>query len=1288
MPLGEFHPAVRTWFEQTLGAPTPPQVDGWPRIRSGKNVLIAAPTGSGKTLAAFLYAIDELFRCGRRLPDETRVLYVSPLKALGNDVQKNLQRPLKAIRERDVTLPEVRVVVRTGDTPQNERAKMARKHPHILVTTPESLYILLTSAGGRDMLRHVRSVIVDEIHATLGDKRGSHLALSLERLQALAGDVQRIGLSATQKPLSAVANFLVGTDRECELVDSGFLRQMDVALEVPPSPLSAVCSHEVWDEIYDRMATLIQEHRTTLVFVNTRKMAERIAARLTDVLGEEKVDCHHSSLSKDRRLRAEQRLKDGELRALVATASLELGIDVGDVDLVIQVGTTRSIATFLQRVGRAGHRIDQISKGRLFPLTRDELLESIALMRALQGKRLDRTPIPGKPLDILAQHMVAACAAEDWDETQLFETVTRAWPYRDLSHEEFEQLLELHSDGRRALLHRDGVGKRVLGTRRSRLTAMINGGAIPDNANYRVILEPDGTYLGTLDEDFAVESSAGDVFQLGNASWMVLRVESGTMRVADAQGAPPSLPFWFGEAPSRTEELSEEISVVRENCRDAEWATREVGAPPSASSQVFEYLDETRRVLGTVPTQSRLVLERFFDESGGMQLVLHSPWGGRINRAFGYALRKRFCRGFGFELQAASTEEAILLSLGPQHSFPLEGVFDYVSPSSARKSLTQAILPTPVFKTRWRWNVTRSLMLDRRQGGKKVPPPLLRMRAEDLLVKCFPQVMACPETLPGGDLEVPEDHPIVRQTIEDCLTEAMDTDGFIALLEGLKDGSIERVAVDVAQPSPMCQGILTARPYSFLDDAPLEERRTQAVMSRRVLDPEALDTLGELDPEAIERVRDEAWPQPRNLEEVHEALLWMGYLESSEADGWMAWLEELRGAGRVELTDGRWYAAESSRDPLECLRGRMEALGPVPSDDPLMAQLEVEGCVLRVRVQGQEQWCNRRLLARIRRYTLNRLRREIQPVSASEFLRFLACWQHVDPEHQLEGPEGTREVLDQLAGCEAPAAAWESSILTARVRDYRKSWLDQITMSGEIAWGRLWGSGAAAIRSTPLCFFHREDLELWLGVVEPKDPEELSGAARDAYEALQQHGAMFPQEMLRRARLLPAQLETALGELVARGFLTGDSFGAVRQLITPRSKRRRRLVGIGRWSLLQPETEQEPALDFFARQLLKRTGVVFRKILTRERIPVSWRDLLLTYRRMELRGEVRGGRFVAGFDGEQFALPEAVSLLRKVRRLPARDPLTVAAADPLNFRGILTPEDRVSPQARKRVAVG
>jgi ATP-dependent Lhr-like helicase len=931
VPLSLFHPAVSRWFAQTLGEPTAAQRAGWPHIQAGRHTLIAAPTGSGKTLAAFLASLDDLFREGlrARLPDEVRVVYVSPLKALSTDVHRNLEEPRDGIRrvarEMGLDAPEITAAVRTGDTTQAERAAMLRRPPHILVTTPESLYLLLTAEKSRDMLRTARTVIVDEIHAVIGTRRGAHLALTLERLQHVAHrPLVRVGLSATQKPIDAVARFLVGagdardaaTSPACAIVDEGHRRAMDLGIELPGSPLDAVMAREIWDEYYDRLATSIAAHRTTLVFVNTRRLAERVARHLSDRLGADVVTAHHGSLSKEKRRDAEERLKSGRLSALVATASLELGIDIGHVDLVCQIGSPRRIATLLQRVGRSGHTVAGLPKGRLLPVSRDDLVECAALLRAVRRGELDAIVPHEAPLDVLAQQIVAEAACHDWAEADLFSLVRRAWPYRGLARGQFTAVVTMLAEGfstrrgrRAALVHRDEVHGRVRGRRGARLLAIGSGGAIPDVADYRVIVEPDDTFIGTLNEDFAIESAAGDVFQLGNASWRVLRVGPGEVRVADAHGAPPTIPFWLGEAPARSDELSRAVSELRADvgallaasrgtvgtgtltdhvCLSPSgladlcgWLEIETGIPRGAAEQIAAYLADAERLLGILPTQDTLVVERFFDASGGMQLVLHAPFGSRVNKAWGLALRKRFCRQFNFELQAAATEDALLLSLGPQHSFPLADVFRYLHPATARDVLVQAFLDAPVFPTRWRWNTTVALAVPRARAGRAVPPQLQRMLADDLMAAVFPDAAACLENIPG-DRQIP-DHPLVSQTVRDCLQEAMDFDGLAAVLSRIHANEIRCVARDVPEPSTLCAEILNARPYAFLDDAPLEERRAHAVYTRRAGEAPGADALGALDPHAIAQVCADQQPDPRDADELHDALLTCGFLTADEA---------------------------------------------------------------------------------------------------------------------------------------------------------------------------------------------------------------------------------------------------------------------------------------------------------------------------------------------------------------------------------------------------------------------
>ena len=1511
MNLEIFHPAVARWFGKSFPAATPPQAQAWPAIKEQRNTLIAAPTGSGKTLAAFLAAIDDLVRLGvaGKLDDTTHVVYVSPLKALSNDIQRNLQIPLAGIQEelRALGLPEVniRTFVRTGDTPAGERTAMTKRPPHIVVTTPESLYILLTSEGGRRMLQTTRTLIVDEIHAVVGDKRGSHLALSIERLEhliqqhnsQLAPDeirnpqsairnskLIRIGLSATQRPIEEVARFLVGNANinsdntpNCTIIDSGHTRRLDLGIELPESPLQAVMSGEVWEEIYDRLAQLIREHKTTLVFVNTRRLAERVSRHLGERLGDENIAAHHGSLAREQRLAAEQRLKAGELSALVATASLELGIDIGDVNLVCQLGSTRSIASFLQRVGRSNHTVAGFPKGRIFPLSRDELVECAAIVDSVRRGELDRLELPELPLDILAQQIVAASAAEEWTEDALLEMIRRAYPYRNLTREQFDSVIRMLAEGfstkrgkRSAYLHHDAVNQRIRGRRNARISAITSGGAIPDTADYAVVLEPSELVIGSVNEDFAIESLQGDIFQLGNASWRVLRVEQGKVRVEDAHGQPPSIPFWLGEAPARTHELSVSVSRLREEVANRievitnyenvdvvddlpaaesaepiagpsinlepaiDYLTNNVGISRAAAEQIVEYLAGARMVLGVMPSQDNLVLERFFDDSGSMQLVLHSPFGSRLNRAWGLALRKRFCRKFNFELQAAATEDAVVLSLGPTHSFPLDEVFHYLNSKTVRQLLCQALLDAPMWNIRWRWNVTRSLAVLRRRGGKKIPAQLQRMDAEDLLTAIFPDQVACQENLGGGEREIPV-HPLVDQTVKDCLEEAMDIDSLERLLTAIERNEKNLFARDVIEASPLAQEILNARPYAYLDDAPLEERRTRAVQQRRWLDPQTARDMGKLDQGAIDRVRDEAWPRVENADELHDALVELGFLTEPEGSQWPDFFTELindRRAAVLQVIAGTagvppamsaqreppdassvlgsapqgggtpavpavhlWVAAERlpqitaiyplaslvptivapesvARTPwsfesalVEVLRGRLEGLGPSTvralansfglsnGDIELgLLKLEAEGFVIRGQFTpggSETEWCARRLLARIHSYTLNRLRQEIEPVSTADFMRYLLAWQKVAPDHQMEGPESVRAIIEQLEGFEAPAAAWEGELLPGRLAEYDPAWLDALCLSGEVVWARLTpptvsraaaaepgnerARGAAPVRNTPIALVRRKNFAIWNSVFpQPSLNEvEFSTTTAAVHDYLTTRGASFFTDIVEGAKLLRAQVEESLAELVANGLVISDSFAGLRALLTPASRRtqaaaRRKhrqpvyeMSSAGRWSLLdrsasapaEKETVNTEAAEEVTRILLKRYGVVFKRLLEREGIVLPWRVLLRIYHRLEARGEIRGGRFVAGISGEQFALPEAVGMLRAIRRTrtgsmdfgfrsPARETeeriadsttteteslVSVSAADPLNLVGIITPGGRVTAHTSNRI---
>ncbi len=1334
MPLTSFDQLTREWFETCFAAVTEPQRLGWPEIRAGNDVLISAPTGAGKTLAAFLTAIDSLVRQARtgELTDQIQTLYVSPLKALTNDIHKNLEVPLAGIaalaKAKGIQLPEIRTGARTGDTPASERQKMGRRPPHILVTTPESLYILLTAAGPRKMLASVRTLIVDEIHAVAGDKRGAHLALSIARLEALTGrPLQKIGLSATVNPIEEVAHFL---SPAAKIVQVGRRRALDLAVEVPRDELGAVASTEMWGEIYDRLAALALEHRTTLVFVNTRKLSERVAHNLGERLGKDAVLPHHGSLARRLRLDAEQKLKNGELRVVVATASLELGIDIGSVDLVCQIGSPRSIAVGLQRVGRAGHWVGALPKGRFFAGTRDDLIECAALVRAIRRGDLDRLEMPRAPLDILAQQIVAMAACEDFAEDDLFALVRRAWPYRDLGGHEFDQVIGMLSEGiatsrgrRGALVHRDQVNHRVRGRRGARLIAITNGGAIPDTSQYQVIAQPEEHVVGSVDEDFAVESLVGDVFLLGTTSWRIKRVEPGRVRVEDAHGAAPTIPFWRGEAPGRTRELSAEVSALREDVSAAgdgavELLQRECMLDPRGAEQATAYVRAGRNALGAVPTQETVVAERFFDEAGGMQLVLHAPFGSRINRAWGLALRKRFCRTFNFELQAAATDNGLVLSLSDQHSFPLDLVFSFLTPGNVEHVLTQALLDSPMFGARWKWNASRALAVPRFAGGRKVPPPIQRIRADDLLAAVFPDQVACAENL-TGEIRIP-DHPLVNETIANCLHEAMDIDGLKVILEQIAETAIKTIAIDTREPSPFCHEILNANPYAYLDDAPIEERRTRAVELRRTLPAEDAAALGALDAAAIAHVAEESWPVVRDADELHDALLTLGVLPVETE--WREFFEELARAGRARTLEraGRefWIATERvdlAQDSTAILRGWSDSIGPFtarvmadrlafPLDvvESALGQLEAEGQILRGSFSPDAkelQFCHRRILARIHRLTLNRLRREIEPVTAAQFMRFLCGWQHAAHGTRLHGVDVLFQVLRQLQGCELSAAAWESAVLPRRMVEYDPEWLDRLCLSGEIQWGRLSPHPAldrerhgnvGRVRPTrvaPVALFLRADSSSLLPPAQAAPL--LSHQARDILTALESRGALFFDEILRMTGRLASEVEDGLWELAAGGIVTADGFENLRSLIDPKRRRgegRGRLSrprhAAGRWAMLA-RSDKGPDHEFFAKQLLDRWGVVFRDMLARESMAPAWRDLLLIYRRMEARGEIRGGRFVSGFVGEQFARPEALDLLRHVRRSePSGEQIEISSFDPLNLSGAVLPGTRAAALAQ------
>ncbi len=1391
-----FNPAVAAWFTDSFGTPTEVQRQAWAVTAQHRNTLITAPTGSGKTLAAFLAGINDLVLEGTEfgLSDEVHVLYVSPLKALSNDIQKNLQAPLQGIRERIRAMGlgdlVIRDAVRTGDTSTAERTQMRRTPPHILVTTPESLFILLTSDTGREMLKSTRSVIVDELHAVAGSKRGAHLALSLERLESICEQPPvRIGLSATQKPIETMARLLVGADdRACEIVDTGHTRQRDIRLELPASPLSAVMANEVWTEVYDRIAALVEEHCTTLIFVNQRRMAERVARHLADRIGEEHVTSHHGSLAKEHRLKAEQRLKSGQLKALVATASLELGIDIGDVDLVIQLGSPRSINAFLQRVGRAGHAVRATPKGRLFPLSLDDLAESAALIDCVNRGELDRIAIFDQPRDVLSQQIVAEAACREWALDELHACFSRALPYRALTLEQLEELVRMLADGystqrgrRGALLHYDAVNRIVRGRRGAKLTTVTNAGTIPDQFDSDVILSPEDLRIGTLNEDFAFESLPGDIVQLGNTSYRILKIETGKVIVEDAKGQPPNMPFWFGEAPGRSDELSIAVSRLRERADDVlldgtealqGWLIQDYGLDAAAAQQLANYLAAAKAALGLLPTRERIVFERFFDEVGDTHLVIHAPLGSRVNRAWGLTLRKRFCRQFNFELQAAALDDSLVLSLGPTHSFPLEDVSHFLHSNTARDVLVQAVLQAPMFPTRWRWVASVALAVARNRNGKRVPPQWQRSDAEDLLTHAFPDAVACQDNLPGHR-EVP-DHPLVTQALDDCLHEVMDVDGFLALLQRIESGETQIICRDLTAPSPLSESIINARPYAFLDDGAAEERRTLAVKTRGVYEPDSAQDLGRLDPAAIERVREELRPDAANADELHDALIVNGFLTDAEMQPWAALCDGLMSARRVAQvlphaaalpldtrrdaaplegngkdgtpSAGLWVAAErlhelrsllpdaavegnaptlgtavNSDEALrELIRSRMELLGPTTAAElatPLglapetvtiaLLALEQQGAVMRgdFTGSGDAQWCERRRLARIHRYTRERKRAEIEPVSPAALMRFLLSWHGITAGEQREGPVALEAVLAQLEGFPVAAAAWESEVLPARLRHYDPAWLDQLCATGRIFWQRLPntadnGRKASPIRATPIVLLSRDHAAYWQTGADGEP--ELSGTAVAVLDVLREHGASFFVDLVEDSGALRTQVETALGELVSHGLITADGFAGLRALtasaeVKARALRRggvraafQSLDSAGRWSRVRlrrrsADIEDAEQIEFVARCLLRRYGVVFRKLVEREpRLP-PWRELHYVLRRLEARGEIRGGRFVTGFAGEQFALAEAMNALRAQREDRDAALAVIAACDPLNLTGVILPGERVPALPGHRV---
>ncbi len=1499
MSLESFHPIIREWFESKFRAPTPPQCHGWPRIAHEEHALIAAPTGSGKTLTAFLAIIDRLLKSllsGEPI-NTTQIVYVSPLRALSNDMHKSLTGPLRELAETadrlGIKFPAISVGLRTGDTSSHERQKLNKRPPHILVTTPESLYLMLTAEKSRKNLKSVRTVIIDEIHALTRDKRGAHLSLTLERLEHLVPHrLQRIGLSATQKPLERVAEFLVGQsdaratkahalsnvsprqkqlfplciDEICEeatcadqvvkdvspnldqplspisdtkqsqidqspidqspidqptahllhhagvsIVDIGYHRTLDLQILTPDSELSAVCSHEQWAELNHQIVELINSHRSTLIFVNTRRMAERMSHQLTQILGDDAVSSHHGSLSAEIRLATEQRLKTGQLKAVVATASLEMGIDIGYIDLVIQIGSPRAISAFLQRIGRSGHALGLIPKGRLLALTRDELIEAMALIRAVKLGHLDSIQFRNAPLDVLAQQIVAEVCVEEWSTDALYDLCRSATPYQKLTRKDFDDILQVlsegitHNNGRsHVFLHHDHVGKKVRARKGARITAVNNAGSIPEVGSYRVVTAEDKIVVGSVDEEFAVESSGGDIFLLGNSSWRIVGIRGGDLVVSDAHGAPPTIPFWQGEAPGRTFELSEEVSSLREELErriistyaQFEQSTQalEILVEPLSEQcccshddarQASEYIAAQHAALGCVPSQKKIVFERFFDQTGGMQVVVHAPFGSRITRGWGLAMRKRFCRSFDFELQATADDDGFILTLGPQHSFPLESLFPMLTAANVRNMLEQAVIYVPTFQLRWRWNVTSGLLVERRRNGQKVPPPLQRFRADDLLTAVFPKLTGCQEEH-VGDHEFP-DHPLVQQTLRDCMEEAFDLAAIENVLSAIERGEITMIARDTREPSPFSYELLNAMPYAFLDGGEVQDRRARAVQMKRSFSVESVSDLGRLDPLAIQTVVSDAQPQVRTPDELHDLLLGRIALPVNEAASWMAMFHILaqdKRATQVTINLGdssipslhvlvaaeRLPAVKALDPAAQCqpqvsvpqtvkhdwddvtarvaiVRGLMELAGPLTTQtisirtgftyDQCFAALEAlegEGSLLRGHFTPEcsseaspasssptdsaqttlpLEWCHRRLLSRIHRLTVEGLRQQIEPVTLPTFMRFLTRHQGILAGHHKQAVAGLFEVVAQLQGLDVQAAAWEPDVLAQRVADYQSAWLDELCFTGEVSWGRLFPPALSERKArpmvslskfAPISLYLRDDLG-WLCLkTPPRELDDLSSPARQAVELLTSQGAIFATDLQHTMQLMPTQLTDVLGELVSRGVVTSDGFSGLRGLIGQQSashaqqqlprvmrQRQRHISGqTGRWSLLKLDSPSTPSTDHleqWAWQLLRRWGVVFKDILQTEQGAPPWWQLVSLFRKLEARGEIRGGRFIKGVSGEQFASAETVSELRTLRDQPPEQELVyLSAADPLNLTGILGDDPRIPATTHNRLA--